>query len=417
VHVGGDGVSGKRYRQGLLVLAFRTWKFLSQAAGLMHQSLAESCMRLGYVNVVEQPASLDKEGARLPAVPTSWRKRFNYSESKAVLAIRRLHQPTHVPVKQNCNRIKESNMTNQTRTCPMATRDEEQWSRDLDEFGFCLVADAIPEQTLESIHTRIHEQATVERTQGLTALDDVQLAGGDDGNQYVYMLLNKGKIFQELLTQPFVRSLVGHVLGDEYLLSDFAAIITHPDNRKMGMHIDQWFMPTPSEPKARGIRSGSVSRRNLLKGPPDAAEGAINPPVVCNVFWMISEFTLANGATRVVPRSQLSGCHPESNDATGAVNVTGPAGTALVFEGRTWHGADVNSSDAPRYGVSTYYCAPQIRQMANLTYGTRRDVLDEMSPELLALLGFKPWGGYGATGDPSAQQIRHGEDTLGELRP
>ena len=134
---------------------------------------------------------------------------------------------------------------------PQASQDEQQHRRDLDDFGYCLVAEAIPGEILEQIQIRIREQAAEERSRGLTPLDDVQAAGGDDGNQYVYMLINKGRIFQELLLQPRIHTLIRHVLGEQYLLSDFAAIIAHPSNRQMGMHIDQWFLPRPTLPVRR----------------------------------------------------------------------------------------------------------------------------------------------------------------------
>jgi len=55
--------------------------------------------------------------------------------------------------------------------------------------------------------------------------------------------------------------------------------------------------------------------------------------------------------------------------------------------------------------------------MANFPFGTRRDIVRDLSPDLLKLLGFIPWSGYGATGDPSADMIAAGEDLLGELKP
>ena len=57
---------------------------------------------------------------------------------------------------------------------------------------------------------------------------------------------------------------------------------------------------------------------------------------------------------------------------------------------------------------------PQFRQMANFTYGTNKEVIKSLSPDLLRLLGFKPWGGYGAIGDPSAENILE-EQLVGEL--
>jgi ectoine hydroxylase-related dioxygenase (phytanoyl-CoA dioxygenase family) len=97
------------------------------------------------------------------------------------------------------------------------------------------------------------------------------------------------------------------------------------------------------------------------------------------------------------------------------VNATGKAGSAVIFEGRTWHSADVNTSGAPRYGITTYYGAPQFRQMLNFTYATRPEVLGNISARTEYLLGFKPWGGYGATGDQSAERIIKAEDQSGVL--
>ena len=197
---------------------------------------------------------------------------------------------------------------------PQASQDQQRLCADLDAFGYCLVADAIPKATLEEMHTRVREQAEEERSRGLTPLDDVQTTSGEDGNQYVYMLINKGRIFQELLRQPRIHSLIGHVLGEQYLLSDLGAIITHPSNRQMGMHIDQWFLPTPTRPKRLERRSGSITRGNLHTGSPDINPDLINAPVVCNVLWMISDFTIDNGATRAVPGSHLSGCSPDPSN-------------------------------------------------------------------------------------------------------
>jgi hypothetical protein len=296
---------------------------------------------------------------------------------------------------------------------PRATSDLETLKADMDEFGYCVVANAIGEEQVKGIRRRIDEQARAERRQGLTMRDGVQSEG--DGNQWVYMLINKGRVFQELLRAPLPRAIVEHVLGPHYLLSDFAATITHPGNKRMGMHIDQWWLPVPKSAEQEPARAGAITRRKVVIGPPAPSATPINPPVVCNALWMISDFRIENGATRVVPRSHRSGHHPDPAANQEAVNVTGPAGTCLIFEGRTWHAADLNRSDAPRYGITTYYCAPQFRQMANFTYGTKQEVLQALTPDLLRLLGFKPWGGYGAIGDPTSENIL-AEQLVGELR-
>ena len=113
--------------------------------------------------------------------------------------------------------------------------------------------------------------------------------------------------------------------------------------------------------------------------------------------------------------SHLSGVNPEPYGNYETVNATGSAGSAVIFEGRTWHSADLNTSDAPRYGITTYYGAPQFRQMLNFTYATRHEVLEQINSRTEYLLGFKPWGGYGATGDQYAEKIVKAEDQVGVL--
>jgi ectoine hydroxylase-related dioxygenase (phytanoyl-CoA dioxygenase family) len=285
--------------------------------------------------------------------------------------------------------------------------------KEMDESGFCIVENLIDPETIAEIHNRIDTQAKAEQDQGVTAIDQVQ--SENDRNQWVYLLINKGDIFQTLLDHQMVQAIVKHVLGPHYLLSDFAATITHPGNKQMGLHIDQWWMPEPRMPEEPHVRCGSINRENVNKGVPVQSNLPINPPVVCNVLWMVSDFTIENGATRIVPRSHLSGISPEPYGDYDTINATGKAGSAVIFEGRTWHSADLNSSSAPRYGITTYYGAPQFRQMLNFTYATRKEVLEGISDKTEYLLGFKPWGGYGATGDQSADKIVKAEDQVGVL--
>ena len=145
----------------------------------------------------------------------------------------------------------------------------------------------------------------------------------------------------------------------------------------------------------------------------------IAPPVVANVMWMLNDFTPENGGTKIVPGSHLKGRRPnkEADREVPAVAAVAAAGTAMVFDGRLWHGTGANVSDDPRVGVLTTFCGPQFRQQENYTIGTAPQVLEEASPELLALLGFKIWNAYGRIGNPAADFISPGESSLGEMHP
>ena len=307
-----------------------------------------------------------------------------------------------------------------TNDLPQSTTDVALAKSNLDEFGYCLVAEALNEEEVLGLRRRLETQAAAEKQRGLAYED----AGPNQSgvNQRIWFLVNKGQVFRDLLVHKVIRALVAHVLGDEYLLSSFTANIANPGG-VMGMHTDQWWMPQPVGPGCTSVKPGSITRahfRGRHFGQPGSEPPMWIPPAVaCNVMWMLTDFTSDNGATCVVPRSHLKGRQPDPElDAdVEAVAAVAPAGTAMVFEGRVWHSTGTNVSDAPRLGALSYFCAPQFRQQENLTVGTDPAVLKSAPPELLALLGFKVWQGYGRIESPADEYISPCETALGELSP
>src|SRR5262245_45157449 len=193
---------------------------------------------------------------------------------------------------------------------PTLTSDLKQLVCDIDEFGYCLLADAIPNNLLAGMRDSLVRLSYSERTQNCEKGSEISPCG----HQWVYLLINKGHIFRYLLLAETVQSVLRHVLSTDYILSEFAATIAHPGNEQMPLHIDQWWMPADQK-------------------------RAINRAVACNALWLISDFRRDNGATRIAPRSHLAWSDTNGNCAFGeTVNVVAPAGSCLIFEGRTAHG-------------------------------------------------------------------------------
>ena len=309
-------------------------------------------------------------------------------------------------------------MTSTTKNdLPQPTTDLSLAKAHLDEFGYCLLANALTPKQVEALRTRLVEQAAAEKQQGLAYED-----GGTDRdsgiNQRVWMLINKGEIFHEPLLHKEVHELIGHVLGEQYLLSCYTANIAKPGGVAMNLHTDQWWMPPPTRRDRSPLPAGSITRER--RDVDDAGSPSmIAPAVVVNVMWMLVDFTAENGGTRLVPRSHLTGHHPdkELDKDIEPIAAEGPAGTAMVFDGRLWHGTGANVSAGPRLGVLSTFCGPQFRTQENLTVGTSKEVLENAPPELLALLGFKVWNAYGRVESPAVDFIAPDETSLGELHP
>ncbi len=317
---------------------------------------------------------------------------------------------------------------------PEPTVDVEQATRDLETHGVCRIPDVLTGPALEQARTRLIEQAAAEEQRGLdfrdggstqAVLDDFgelkpeAFSSSNGGvNQRVWLLVNKGKSFRDLIEHPLVDALVGHLLGPRFILSTLSANIAKPGGTRMGLHTDQWWMPQPVKPGAAYVRPSEVTRAPAPSAlSPDPSLG-IAPPVVVNTMWMLSDFTAENGATEVVPGSHLSGAQPdpEHEPTEGIEALSGTAGSLAVFDGRIWHGTGAHTSGEDRLGVLGTFCAPQFRQQENQVLGLDPELWPTLSDGLKERLGFATWNAYGRLESPAEPQIDPHPDRIGELQ-
>lgn len=320
---------------------------------------------------------------------------------------------------------------------PKPTTDLVVAKANITEFGYCLLKDALKPDELKAVRRRLEDQAIAEKQLGM-AYEDGGAAQNwgdfrdDDGNlnrdaftekaggvnQRIFMLINKGKVFCDMLLNPKVHVILKFMLGEDYLLSSHAAIIAKPGGIEMPLHCDQWWMPGPVTPQNKVAPVGSISRQQSnVHGIKDLP--MIAPPAAVNVLWMIGDFCEENGGTRVVPGSHLSGRQPTefADQDIKSVGAEGPAGTALIIDARIWHGTGANVSNELRWAITSTFCGPQFRTQANFTLGTAPEVIAEASSALLALLGFKVWNAYGRTDGPVAEYVERGKYSIGALNP
>ena len=233
------------------------------------------------------------------------------------------------------------------------------------------------------------------------------------------MLANKGECFRDMVTHPLVDELVGHVLGEEFILSTHSANIAKPGGVRMGLHTDQWWMPQPVRAGEEYIKPSEISRNVAFSFVEPDPELGISPPVVANCMWMLSDFTSTNGSTEVVAGSHLTGAHPNQQDQSSypIIQPEADAGTLMVFDGRLWHGTGANTGNSDRLGVLTTFCSPQFRQQENQTLGLDRDLWDQCSEKLKTRLGFKVWNAYGRIESSMDYLIDIEPERIKELKP
>jgi len=229
----------------------------------------------------------------------------------------------------------------------------------LDCDGFTIVRDAFHPDTAAAIHADV---LRLER--------ELAIAPGANGfegraTHRVYNLLALGELYRQIPVHPMVLALMHHLVGDGPLVSSLSSITIGPGETAQPIHADDQVIALPKPHQA----------------------------VTANSMWAITDFTEANGATRVVPRSHLADHSPEYGRHYDSICAEMPAGSILVWHGSLWHGGGANATDQRRMGIAMNYCAGFIRQQENQQLGLPLDLVRTFTPELQELCGFGVYRG------------------------
>lgn len=193
----------------------------------------------------------------------------------------------------------------------------------LDEQGWVALPGLMTAGLLASVRARVDQLFE----------EEGETAGGEfkqePGARRLANLVNKGRIFEELIVTPQVLRCVERVLGPRFKLSSLNVRSTNPHAPDgQPLHVD----------------SGAIADDSGY--------------IVCNSVWMLDDFTTENGATRMVPGShrwrQLPRAgfyepHPEER------LVLGHAGDVVVMNAHMWHGGTANRTSHPRRAMHVYY--------------------------------------------------------------
>lgn len=139
----------------------------------------------------------------------------------------------------------------------------------------------------------------------------------------------------------------------------------------------------------------NISARSPIKGKPgqqlhcDSNLPGVNYCLIANVLWILDEFTIDNGATRVVP-----GSHRIRHFAMdGVINpneiiITAPQGSAIIFNANLWHGGGENTTEHSRWAVALGYARWFIKPSFDFMRNTPDSIYSRMSDAQRKLLGF-----------------------------
>jgi len=110
-----------------------------------------------------------------------------------------------------------------------------------------------------------------------------------------------------------------------------------------------------------------------------------------SAMWALDDFTLENGATRVVPGSNDMRDIASVSEAD-VIQAEMPKGSVLYYLGSTIHGGGANRSQLPRSGLITTYSLGWLRQEENQYLAIPREVADSYPEHIRRLMGYQAHG-------------------------
>ena len=163
-------------------------------------------------------------------------------------------------------------------------------------------------------------------------------------------------------------------------------------------------------PHCINYQLGSTTAIEILPGERDQAlhtDDVIYPLRVpgmqlqVSAMWPLVDFTVENGATRLVPFSHVAR-EPFPDQPDVAIQVPMSKGSVLFYMGNTLHGGAANKSDAARAGLINTYSLGWLRSEVNHFLMIPREIADTYPEHIRRLLGYQGHGQLlgGYQGDP-----------------
>jgi len=200
----------------------------------------------------------------------------------------------------------------------------------------------------------------------------------------VFNMLPKGQVFRDLLAfEPgactqgaLIEILLEKILGKGYYLGTAHGSIVHQGGGWQELHQDQGGHPLPHP----------------------------EYPFACLIIWTFSGFSLEEGGTYMVPGSHrdasgLNKIRPETDFEKLADNnlvaLTAPAGCCVLTDSRLLHSGGKRTAPGSRFAMRSLYLRGMMRQQENQFLSVPDEILEQVSAKLKALMGYKPYNGFG----------------------
>lgn len=211
--------------------------------------------------------------------------------------------------------------------------------------GYTVIEDAAPIAFFEHLREQIlelHEAANTRKRRSGEPLEYMETE---------WMLLGRGRVFEEAVCNPKLVALNEFMLGKGYQIYTLGGSVKRQNAPAQGLHNDY----------------------NAIRAP---------YPIHCQVFttlWCCDDWLEEGGATRIVPGSFKWRRGPGPQD-TGieTVPIECPKGSILAWEGAAWHCGPTRRTEGIRVGLHSPHSRMAVRPIDS--YAQLSDEIVERNP-------------------------------------
>lgn len=178
-------------------------------------------------------------------------------------------------------------------------------------------------------------------------------------------LIAKAPAFAEVVDHDLLHEWATRAFKNDYWINTAQAMIVGPGSAAQALHRDWGNWPIA------------------------ASQGPKGPEATVALMLALSDFTAENGATQVVPGSHRWDDFEREADPASVVQAVMPAGSAMLYSGKTIHAAGANvTADQWRFGIHLSFCLGQLTPEEALPLTVPWSVAQHCSERVIAMLGY-----------------------------
>jgi len=234
----------------------------------------------------------------------------------------------------------------------------------LSEEGYCVFPDV-----LEAKEAKKLEGICRERIEAVKAQSGHATGGGE---HYISLedALNVVPELAPLCIHPLVMEVAEAVLGQDFILAIAQVRWCKPGTKAGALHAD-WPLRAAA---------WNYSGESSLDSPTPSWGGL-------QAFWMLSDGTAENGATRIVPFSHHTRRGPQRSSYDSEIPVVGKRGSLFIYHNGLWHAIGANTTtNKDRFFANAFYIPGAIHRPPDIWPLVTRNVYDTFPPRLQELL-------------------------------